>query len=308
MLRLIPMNTLPTGLLHAIGFLVCFIVFKCTISDYFDLSFYSKSFKEKSTYATSFLNHEFAYLVDSKESIDYYTDKANATKHLEPYLGREYLCTSEMTYEQFCGFALKHDKFMFKPVDGCRGRGVEIMDSPADDAERVFNELKNETAILDELIVQHSDMDALCPKSVNTIRVFAYYNEKDVTILGCALRMGRGTGVVDNYCAGGLISSVNVETGKTFAPAEDMYCKKYSKHPYSNVDLVGFQVPNWDKVIALVNSAAKTFPLHYVGWDIAIRQNDCVVIEANPIGDLQTIQVAGATGKKALMKKLIKSV
>ena len=44
----------------------------------------------------------------------------------------------------------------------------------------------------------------------------------------------------------------------------------------------GFNIPNWDKVLNMVRSAALVMKnVGYIGWDIAILEDGCEIIEAN---------------------------
>lgn len=43
-------------------------------------------------------------------------------------------------------------------------------------------------------------------------------------------------------------------------------------------------------------------------WDIAIRENDCVLIEANPNGMANVIQIAGAKGRKKQYEELRRKI
>ena len=300
-----PKANIFTKIRHAFGFIYNLIFYKCTLSDYFLFSFYTKSAAEKKTYASGFLNHEFAYYADDSDTIEKCADKAFMSELLKPYLGREYLVSDAMTFDEFRAFTSKNPDFLFKPVDGSRGRGIEKWHCTAENIDELFNTAKENPAILDELIVQHPDVSAVCPASVNTIRYYAYRKGEEIVTMGCVFRMGRGTACIDNYSTGGIAATIDPDTGRIIAPAEDIYAKRYDEHPYSHIKLVGYQIPLWDKVKELIQACTKDYPLNYVGWDVAVRENDCVIVEANPIGGFQAVQVAGAGGKRELMEELM---
>lgn len=53
-------------------------------------------------------------------------------------------------------------------------------------------------------------------------------------------------------------------------------------HPDSHYPLVGVKVPNWEICCSSVIEAAKVVPqVQYVGWDVAIPENDVAIIEGN---------------------------
>lgn len=300
-----PNANIFTKIRYAFGFVYNLIFYKCTLGDYFLFSFYNKSSKEKKTYANGFFNHKFANYADDSNTIEKCSNKAFMSELLKPYLGREYLASEAMTYKEFKEFTFKHPCYLFKPVDGDKGRGIEKWHCTPENIDELYKTAKETPAILDEHIIQHPDINTVCPASVNTIRYYTYRKGEEIVTMGCVFRMGRGTACIDNYSAGGIAATIDAETGRIIAPAEDIYANRYEEHPYSHIKLTGYQIPLWDKVKELVYTCAKDYPLNYVGWDIAVRENDCVIVEANPIGGFQAVQVAGSGGKRELMEELM---
>lgn len=46
--------------------------------------------------------------------------------------------------------------------------------------------------------------------------------------------------------------------------------------------MLGFRIPNWNKVLDTVCQAAKVMGrVGYIGWDIAVLEDGCEIIEAN---------------------------
>ena len=99
-----------------------------------------------------------------------------------------------------------------------------------------------EDAVLDTAIVQHRKMTELYPQSVNALRFFTFRNNGKIFFTGCALRIGT-TSFIDNYSAGGLVCSVDLETGITKENAENYLGMRFSNHPVTGVALEGFEIP-----------------------------------------------------------------
>ena len=97
-------------------------------------------------------------------------------------------------------------------------------------------------------------------------------------------------------------------TGRIIADAEDANGKRYAVHPYSGVRIIGFEIPNWEQVIAFTKECAKGFTLNYAAWDIAIQDDGCALIEVNPNGMTNVIQIAGAGGRKKQYDCLLKQI
>lgn len=289
---------------YGIGVIYNFLLYNATISDYFELGFYKKRHCEKKEYLTSKQALYFAEHIDSPELLKKYNSKKIMYKALKPYIKREQLYTDECTPKDFDDFIEKHPKFLYKPDISDSGRGIEMWEKSSYPIEELYEKTVKNPAVLDEKIVQHPELSALNPSSVNTIRVFTLMVGEECKIIGAVLRMGNGTAVIDNYSAGGLVGSINTDTGCVIAEAEDFVGRRYAIHPLSKINIKGFKVPNWSLVLEFVRECASNYGLKYVAWDIAVREDDCVLIEANPNGMVNLIQIAGASGRKRQYEEL----
>ncbi|MDO4470453.1 MAG: sugar-transfer associated ATP-grasp domain-containing protein [Bacillota bacterium] len=282
-----------------------YLVYNATISDYFELRFFEKNKKEKQKYLTSKQGLEFAKLVDSKEVFVKLCSKKEMYKELAEFTKREQLYSEECTFKEFLEFAEKHSEVLYKPDMADCGKGIEKWVFTSNNIESLYAKFKEEPSVLDELVIQHSLLSKLNPSSVNTIRIFTLVLESgECEIIGAALRMGKGNTIIDNYSAGGLVASIDIDTGIIVDAAEDAAGRRYPMHPVSKIKIKGFEIPNWSKILEFVKECAINYSLKYVAWDIAVCENECVLIEANPNGMANTIQIAGAGGKKAQFEKL----
>lgn len=235
--------------------------------------------------------------------------KTNLYKNFASFMGWTQLATSKMTINDFVSFCDNNSHFLFKPDIGASGHGIKKYDVTSfDSLDEMFETLRKDTGILDPIVYQHEDMEQLHKDSVNTIRLFTLRDSNSSTtiLIAAALRMGRDGSFVDNHSAGGILAPVDVNSGVAFASAEDFYGRRYAFHPDSNTKIVGFKIPNWKKVLKMVNEASQIATVPYVGWDVAIRTNDCILIEANYKPMVNVIQTADGGGKKSLYKKLIR--
>lgn len=66
----------------------------------------------------------------------------------------------------------------------------------------------------------------------------------------------------------------------------------FKAHPVSQKPIKGFQIPNWDEVLKLAETAAKRLQgVHMVGWDIAVTENGASLIEGNTESNYQFAQL-----------------
>lgn len=157
--------------------------------------------------------------------------------------------------------------------------------------------------VIDECVVQHESMSKLHPASVNTIRIFSVRIKDEIHIFAAALRIGNNGSFIDNFSAGGIGAPVDIETGLVTSSAQNAAGGRFAYHPCTGEQIVGIRIPNWEKALELVRKAAMEAPISYIGWDVAVRKNDCVIIEANYHPMIHAIQTDG--GKKAVFDALL---
>lgn len=281
-----------------------FLIYGSTITDYFELGFYQMKHAEKKTYYTQRFASKFDFDLDSVDSINEHNSKVLEYKLLKKYFKRDQLVSNECTFEEFREFCQKHPVFFFKPDEECCGYGIEKLRADEGNMQELYEKVRKIKAVLDEPVIQHPEMERLCPGSINTVRVISAKVDGRIHIIGTAIRMGNGSNVVDNYALGGFGAALDQKTGIIIDRGIDHSNKRYERHPFSNVIFKGFQVPHWDQVLHLVNEAHMAYDLNYCGWDVAVRENDCLIIEVNPRPMIELIQLAGNGGKKAAYQEV----
>ena len=71
--------------------------------------------------------------------------------------------------------------------------------------------------------------------------------------------------------------------------------------------ILGFQVPCWEEIKALVKEAALVTPqLRYMVWDVALTPDGPVIIEGNSLGGLTLQQFPRRMGKRYLYADVLK--
>lgn len=167
--------------------------------------------------------------------------------------------------------------------------------------------------LLEECVMQHSEMAKFNKSSVNTIRCITMNISKKIEIPWCFMRTGRNGSFVDNGGAGGLIIGVDARTGLVNSPGYDEYGEVFAYHPETKVRFVGTQIPAWDEMLKICKQAASEVnDMGYLSWDMAYTDNGWVVIEVNEIGQLIGPQLTMKRGIKkeietytAIMKRFI---
>ena len=118
--------------------------------------------------------------------------------------------------------------------------------------------------------------------------------------------MGIGNSIVDNTGSGGIIASVDEESGIVYTKAiSEFYSHKYIRHPDSKKIILGLQMPDWDNLIQIVKEAAMVLSeMRYVAWDFAHTNDGWVLVEANGSGKFG-MQMTDKIGRKNELLELI---
>jgi len=198
-------------------------------------------------------------------------------------IGRDWLRVDKTPIETVKEFIKINKKVIFKPNTGSCGRGVFDFDiSDGNEAmEEAILSIIGQDYICEQFIVQHEKMTVLHPQSVNSVRVLVLNDHGNPHIIAATLKIGGEEKVVDNLRNGGLAANINLENGIIDTPAFDLEdnCTYFTK---TGVPIIGFEVPNWDKVCELAKKVILCSDTNILlGLDISITNDKAVLIEIN---------------------------
>ena len=269
--------------------------------DYQEFEFYNLNKLERKTYLTRVKNNAIVKKFNNKEYFKYFDNKYEFNKIFDKFLKREWMILDN-NYEEFVKFCLNKKEIIVKPIDGCGGVGVDLIKINKDKLKITYNKLiKNNQLLIEEKIIQHKSLAKLNKSSVNTLRIVTFYDGKHTHILNSVLKIGNG-GVTDNFSSGSMYTFV--EDGKIIVPAIDNKDNIFERHPISKIDIVGYEIPNYDKAIELVKKCAEVIKeVKYVGWDVAILEDDVCLIEGNCYPGIYQIKPSFLEVKKGLVEK-----
>ena len=235
----------------------------------------------------------FWNFMNSKELYLMTCDKGLTYQYYRDYFRRDVVSVSKNvpdTNDAFLRFLDKHSHCIIKPTFGNYGNGVKIVDgSRAVDRVGLATQLLNdytEGFTAEELIVQHDDLAAFHPSSVNTVRLTtARQSNGEVYIIHRPfIRLGQGGRCVDNGGNGGIIAAIDFETG-IIKGAIDERMNRYVVHPDTGKNILGYQIPQWNEAKDFAVELANVLPeLRYCGWDLALTDQGWVMVEANGKG------------------------
>lgn len=181
---------------------------------------------------------------------------------------------------------LEKQSYVIKPAFGTmRGQGVnriQLKNEREIDVCTVRNSFEEQESdfIAQEVLLQHPDVAALNPSSLNCCRVTTIYIDGHFGY-STIIKFGRRNSNVDNWHSS-YLGGVSA-TGLLLGDAFDYSLNRTEKTDFGQV-LKGMQLPCFKEMIGFVEQAHKKyFPnCGVIGWDVFVDNNNQVrIIEAN---------------------------
>lgn len=186
------------------------------------------------------------------------------------------------------------NKLFFKPTGNCGGAGILVLKRVNDkllvngesvaSVEEFLRKLSSlDTYIVEENIIQCSQLSAINHSSVNTLRVVVQEEKGNMVIKTCILRMGRYGKEVDNSAQGGISINVNVENGAFASSATAEHgAGTILQHPDTMYEFAGNGIPKWESVKRQIEHIAnKLCDFKDIALDIAITEDKVILVEFN---------------------------
>lgn len=265
-----------------IDMIICGFKYGSGYYDYQEFEFYKLNKKERETYLTRTLNNLIIKKYNNKDYFYKFDQKDIFNKLFKKYIKREYMILNDNNFKDFEKFINKHNPIIVKPLDGEGGKGVEKYEiDDESNIKALYNTLLVRGQLLiEECINQHEEINKLYSDSVNSLRLFTFFDGKNSYVLNKVFKIGNG-GVTDNFSSGSMYTFLNDE-GVVICPAIDRDDNYFEVHPITKEKIIGFKVPYYKEACKLVISASKIVKeVAYIGWDVAITPDGPVIIEGN---------------------------
>ena len=168
--------------------------------------------------------------------------------------------------------------------------------------------------LIQDVLEQHPDVARFHPTSLNTMRIWIHQTDPGRWEMFCAnLRMGVDQMTIDNNSAGGIGTSVDVETGRLGPavrrardPERGDTLQEYAEHPTTGVRIEGETVPMWREVVSLCGRTGALFPFYgFMGVDIGMGKDHpwVIEVEADPHS---MVQLSCAKGLRPMLEPLLR--
>lgn len=251
--------------------------------DYVDYDFAMLTKAERKTMMTHPISNQLSVTYDHPDYRHIFHDKWEFDRVFTDFLGREWMMVEEDNADEVRAFAERHPIMITKQQMGRSGAAIHRYDAADVEDWNEFHKglLDRGELLIEENIIQHADLAAVCPGTVNSTRVAAFFDGEKTHILAVAQKFGRGQ-VADQMDFGGFYTMLDPDTGASLGKGYDSHGHVHEFHPESGFKIADFQLPMFDEVIAFVDTVARHVPqVQYVGWDIAVTPDGPIVIEGN---------------------------
>ena len=261
----------------------------------------NRSKENRATYMTMNHNSCLSKKLNDRSAISVFIDKEKFNEKFRSYIGRDYLFLPDCDARALKTFCSDKAFVFAKVTSSFGGQGIErLCTADISDYDALYNRLTEEKKfLLEEAIIQHSEMERLSPKSVNTLRIVTILHDGEAKYVYSLIRMGNGKNFVDNISSGGMYALLD-DQGRI---SERAFCDKtmqfYECHPVSGVRFSDFTVPYFREAIEMCKQAATVEPrVGYVGWDAAITPDGPVLVEGNHLPSYEMCQNSGLNHSK----------
>lgn len=251
--------------------------------DFVDYDFAILSNAERKTMMTHPISNQLSYTYDHPDYRHIFHDKWEFDKVFTDFLGREWMMVEPGNVDELRAFGERHPTLITKLRMGRSGWSIKRYHAAEIDDWDEFHKglLDREELLVEENIVQHPDLAAVCPGTVNSTRIAAFFDGEKTHILHIAQKFGRGQ-AADQMDWGGFYTMLDPETGKALGDGYDSHGHVHRLHPDTGYPIADFQLPMFDEVIAFIDKAARHVPqVQYVGWDVSVTADGPVLIEGN---------------------------
>ena len=265
----------------------CAIRYGAGYYDYLIFAFWAMNHRQRNTYLTRMRNKRLNTLLHDENYTYIFDKKQEFDKNFSDYIGRDFRAVEDLTYNEFVAFISDKDAVFAKPTTGESGKGIErLVKDRFENLHQMYDYITDPThrfGVIEEQLEQHPDLTAVYPHSINSYRIVTLLaDDGQVHCVYAVAKFGNCGKVVDNMENDGLCCPIDQSTGKICGCAHTSALINYDAHPYTGVELLGYQLPFVKEAVEISKEAALVVPqIRYIGWDVCITPNGPAIIEGN---------------------------
>ncbi|MGQ9426198.1 sugar-transfer associated ATP-grasp domain-containing protein [Gilvimarinus sp. F26214L] len=155
--------------------------------------------------------------------------------------------------------------------------------------------------LFQEALQPHPDTLDICGGAVSGCRAIMLAADEGPRLFRLVWKLPAKGNFVDNFVygkTGNWIADVDTETGKVRRVVSGAYTRlQINPRLPGGRDLVGEQIPDWEKLKSVLENAAQAFPgFRFQHWDVGLSSRGPVFYELNTAGSLNIVELAKGRG------------
>jgi hypothetical protein len=211
----------------------------------------------------------------------------------------------------------RHYPIFGKPIESCQSLGaLALLGVDAASGQLIAigdKRLKIEEALDDiethyaaagylfqKMVKPHRDLIPAIGERLATVRLLTIATPEGPKAFRAGWKLPAAGNVADNFWrAGNMLAGLDFETGRVLqvTSGTGFEMTDVTRHPDTGAELIGLQLPDWEKMKAVAVEGAKALR-HFgiIGWDMAATDEGPVIVEANETPDFTLVQIADRRG------------
>ena len=156
--------------------------------------------------------------------------------------------------------------------------------------------------VMQEPLSAHPLIAEKCGPKISGVRIHTFLGASGAVATKAVWKINVGRDDSDNFqhgASGNMLAAVDMGTGQVSRIISGTGPNQVENplHPVTGAQLIGFQIPWWPEIKALVCDAQLAFPGFVCpGWDIAVCTDGPKILEVNYFGDIDLSQHAHRQG------------
>ncbi len=167
----------------------------CNLDEYFAFELFGKDGKLRDSYLTMDRQEEIVNKIgDVYVALAIPGNKVLFDAYFDDFLKREWINPTDCTADRFLAFVKKHGRVIIKPAALYSGKGITLHRYESDrETLKTYDALYGAGVVVEQLLIQHEQMNRLNPDCVNSVRILTYTDRDNVHML-CRGAFGGGRG------------------------------------------------------------------------------------------------------------------
>lgn len=207
--------------------------------------------------------------------------------------------------------------FFCKPIKGGSAKGcqrieslrangyLQLADGRELTPEDFVDQLKDPEGwgfLFQEAVLPHPETREICGNSVSGCRVIMLVGDDGPRIFRVVWKLPADGNYVDNFVkgkSGNTIADVDPETGRVtrMVSGTNTGLAINAPLPGSGRNLLGMQIPDWERLKVVLESASLSFPgFRFQHWDVGFTSKGPIIYELNTAGSLNMPELARGAG------------